>query len=308
MSAQINEENGAVEVPEPEEIEALVGSRSKANAEWEEVLGEEELKAVQLIKTGNEVFPFKLENLAYWVIKRKGGATIKYVLAKRDPKTTSLVPTSYTSSTRRTESHVSYSALCHHAGDQVVFEKDGVRLFIADANGARKAAESFDLIIDCGHVFRLSQMRDPVLGFDGELARVLAQYSTRPPIPRILTIDWDDREAPDLKPEFWPALAGMISGDVLTNCQGGHGRSGTALVCLMMALNPEYSARDAILHLRALHCPRAIESVRQHRYIDEVAKVLGREANSAEVGGINDYKAEFKALLLKSAKEYQARL
>ena len=81
----------------------------------------------------------------------------------------------------------------------------------------------------------------------------------------------------------------------MTACVGGHGRSGTSFVCLLLNNAPDYDALDAIVHVRAVHCPRAIESIFQHEYIDDVATFLGREANAKKASSINDYKAAFWA-------------
>ena len=94
----------------------------------------------------------------------------------------------------------------------------------------------------------------------------------------------------------------------MINCQGGHGRSGTALTALMMVLTPTYNCADAILHLRAVHCPRAIESKEQHEYLDKLAVSLGRKGNSGELVGVANYRERFLAIKKKAAQPYQERL
>ena len=135
--------------------------------------------------------------------------------------------------------------------------------------------------------------RGEILSGDVNLTQTLRPYRAPRFFSRVLKIDWEDRAAPDVLPEFWVELNKRLVGDVMTCCQGGHGRSGTALVCLLLVNAPDYDARDAIVHLRASHCPRAIESAVQHDYIDDVAKFLGREPNALAVREITDYKAAF---------------
>lgn len=256
------------------------------------------------MKTIN-AFPFSLANLLYWVTKRRNGTMIKYVIQDREAITIrqTALQRIHSAYQGATEDIIpwkgrSFRNLCHHNGDIAVFEQDKVQLFIADSAGAVKDPTSYNFIIDCGGVFESStRLNRSILGWDSELKRELSHFSTRPCAPRILTIDWKDREAPDLAPGFWPALAGMVTGKVMANCQGGHGRSGTAIVCLLMALNPAYSAKDAIVHLRARHCPRAIESSQQHAYIDQVAEFLGREANTKEAIKVGNFKAEFHRMI-----------
>lgn len=270
------------------------------------------------------LFPYSLEDLKYWIVKRRSGEIVKYTLVD-DSGIPGLPPSSgkkeTTSSTSKwTSGYTSYSEWCNHdPGNIPTFEYKppkgspygAMRLFIADATGIRAHKEEFDFVIDCGDVLAdlyVTRGRSLLLG-DKELTDKLGAYSlTGIEGPRILKIAWLDRKAPLLHPSFWVELAKLIKGDVVTNCQGGHGRSGTTMVCLMMVLNPEYGAADAITHLRAIHCARAIESHEQHEYIDEVADYLGREADAKKVHDIKNFKEAFLNLSHQSAKPYQDRL
>ena len=77
---------------------------------------------------------------------------------------------------------------------------------------------------------------------------------------------------------------------------------------MLMVLAPDYTPYDAICHLRALHCGRAIESKAQHDYLGEVGEFLKRENDIAKVGEVKDFRAAFLALKKESAKPYQAAL
>jgi len=57
-----------------------------------------------------------------------------------------------------------------------------------------------------------------------------------------------------------------------------------------------------------VHCPRAIEGVDQHQYINDFGKFLGREPDIERVKGVKDFKAEFLKFTLPSAQPYQDRL
>jgi hypothetical protein len=65
---------------------------------------------------------------------------------------------------------------------------------------------------------------------------------------------------------------------------------------------------DAIIHLRALHCPRAIESTFQHEYLNEVGDWLGRETNAKASEEIKSYRAAFKASKLPTAMRFKDQL
>jgi hypothetical protein len=302
-----------------------VGSLASSLQEEEE---ENDVVEMKRITDGKKetapLFPYSLEDLRYWIVKRRSGEIVKYTLSDESgipglPNGGRKESTSSSSSSQKwTSGYSSYSEWCKHdPGNVPTFEfkkkgdYDSMRLFIADAAGIRAHKEEFDFVIDCGDVLAdlyATRGRSLLLG-DKELTDKLGSYSlTGIEGPRVLKIAWLDRKAPLLHPSFWVELAKLLKGDVVTNCQGGHGRSGTTMVCLMMVLNPEYGAADAITHLRAIHCARAIESHEQHEYIDEVADYLGREADAKKVSSITNFKEAFLAMKHESAKPYQARL
>lgn len=246
-------------------------------------------------------FPFQLSDLLYWVVKRKDGTTAKFVLVNDNngpgKGESSYPPVKVPGS--GTTSYTPIGKWCNHkpvTTAPIFTSSDGqIRLFVGDSAGAKASWENFDFVIDGGDVIK-NNTPYPLLQGDEELVTSLMKYSALLlPQTRLLKIDWLDRHAPDVVPEFWVDLAGRLSGDVMTCCQGGHGRSGSAAVCLMMVLAPDYSAKDAIIHLRANHCPRAIESKDQHAYLNDVAKFLGRPEDAFEAENVKDYKAAFAA-------------
>ena len=265
---------------------------------------------------GNEVFPFKLEDLVSWTVRRKDGTVSRFTLtdATKDEIRSGkgIAPSEYshhvpeTSAAARRAITSGLGNFCDHTPDlkRPIAEFDQgrgaglspVRLYVGNYSGARSEKNSFDFIIDCGDVISLwGKQASKVLDGDEELIQALRPLTVEYPRTRVLKIDWADRKAPDVIPSFWNELSQRIAGDVMTCCIGGHGRSGTSLVCLMLANAPDYDALDAIVHLRAVHCPRAIESIEQHEYIDEVAVQLGREGNAKLARKVKDYKAAFCA-------------
>ena len=255
-------------------------------------------------------FPFKLEDLKSWTIKRTDGTVTKFVLT-----TTPLeAPSNKGPAKAETNTHYTnrsyYNGLsdyCKHTpGNEpiVTFHRDSplhdVSFWIGNMGGARATEDAFNFVVDCGDILNRFH-KTGTLSCDHELEEALDQFVTKPPATRVLKIDWDDRQAPPVLPQFWEELNKLLYGDVMTCCVGGHGRSGTAFVCLLLANAPDYDALDAIVHCRAVHCPRAIESKLQHDYIDEVAKYFKREANASLASKITDYKAAFKASIKPTA-------
>jgi hypothetical protein len=269
----------------------------------------------------SEAFGFTLSELDYWVIKRKDGETVKYMLNAGQVQPVVATTVGHHNAYNSSDAyHLSptphnYVQPCRHDAEKPVYSNDTVALYIADAHGCRRGKDWFGYVLDCGNILTVTMKtynpdeRSGLLVGDIDMVDVLDQYVEAASVPsRILQIDWDDRQEPDLQPEFWPALAKLLSGDVLCACQGGHGRSGTALTALLMCYNPEYSAKDAIIHLRAMHCARAIESVKQHEYLDKVAESLGREANAIDTQEVKSFKDAFLALKHESARPFQESL
>lgn len=252
---------------------------------------------------GTEEFRFKLADLAGWIIRKKDGTVFKYVFGQNGsigkPVSASL-PAHY-------QTQPSLSAYCQHDPAKVpIFSQDGVSLFIADSTGAKAHYKEFDAVIDGGSVIYPFKPDRPVDG-DAEYANLLNTYASEVPATRIIKITWIDRAAPPLLPGAWPALAQTLKGNILTCCQGGHGRSGTSLVALMMCLS-DYTPKEAIIHLRAAHCPRAIESKVQHDYLNDLAAFLGRPEDAHEAEQVKDYKAAFLTMTQPWGDEQRARL
>lgn len=252
-----------------------------------------------------EAFQFKPGDLVAWIQRKKDGSVVRYELTA--PATTR--KESYYQPTQVS----SVAKWCDHTPklDRSVFDdpKGQFKLFAGDAPGVRKAKSDFDLVIDGGDVLVVPKKSD-ILEGDETLVKLLEKHSTKATLtkPRVLQIDWFDRMAPELHPAFWKDLAAHLKGNVICCCQGGHGRTGTALVSLMMALT-DYDALDAITHLRAIHCPRAIESVVQHQYLNIVAAYFKRTPNALEAETVKDFRNRFLTEVnSKFAKPYQARL
>lgn len=272
----------------------------------------------QLGLANTDLFPFTLNELDSWIVKRKDGTVVKYILDTDDrDRVRALVDVDRQlparTATATTAGYVSagtVSAYCHHnPKDEPAWEDPNGKFSLhpADEYGVKTDKHKFDMVLDAGSVIAAFMPAKTLYG-DPEICGALSKYDTSETAPRIVRFDWLDRQAPDLEPAFWPALIPYLKGRVIVNCQGGHGRTGTIMVCLMM-VQTDYSALDAITHLRAVHCPRAIESVVQHQYINQVAAYLGREANALDDDKVKNFKQRFlDEVTSEFAKPYQARL
>lgn len=269
-------------------------------------------------------FPFALEDISSWVIRRKDGTVVKYTIVASGDVAKSQKPAEPKVKQASYYGNCSYSGhlsdYCDHApwpegladmpkgghSRPPVFTNGKISLWIADAPGARKTHTGFDVCIDGGNVLDVPGERDlPDIYGDPKFCAALSRHtintlkkSSLIEGPRIIKLRWFDRMAPPVLPSFWPALLVELEKmqskldrplRVLTICQGGHGRSGSALVALMMCMT-DYTPLDALTHIRALHCARAIESKVQHEYLNLLAKHLGRAENAFDVEQVKSYK------------------
>lgn len=161
---------------------------------------------------------------------------------------------------------------CQHTGVKVAITlSDGKRLY-----GARgmdiKAAGHLDLIIDCAG---LVNARRFVKASNNPRYRALNPFAW----PDVITLAWPDMTAPShVGIRFWVRLREMIPQDTAVCCMGGHGRTGTALACLLVA--DGVGGQAAIDRVRKEHCARAIETREQENYIRELATHFAHYTNS----------------------------
>ena len=103
-----------------------------------------------------------------------------------------------------------------------------------------------------------------------------------------MVLDWSDGSAPRLQPIFWPAFVSEVKAngyqDIVVCCFAGHGRTGTALACLALAMNLATDPDSAVDFVRKHHCNRAIETFSQIDYIEIVAMVLHKWQSTEKDG------------------------
>lgn len=160
-------------------------------------------------------------------------------------------------------------AHCSHKGEAPVMTINGCEI---RALGASKWYwdPSGDVILDCTN----SSPRPLILpaGFED-----LRKYHRTD--GRTIYVPWEDREAPPLQYVFWRELIKRLpaKGSLIVCCFAAHGRTGTALAALMLAADPNMTARAAIANVRKIHCFSAIESKSQERYLEDMARCKWRK-------------------------------
>lgn len=159
-----------------------------------------------------------------------------------------------------------YATACYHSTPTHVFDIGQSKIWA----GTEAYIQDFPepaLIVDCSNLFGATTLLVPP-GFEG-----LIKYGLQLPI---LQIPWPDGDLPEVKPEFWQELVKLLpAGNVYVCCAGGHGRTGTALAALRLLSVPATTVREAILEIRKVHCPEAIESDAQIKYLYDLGIMIG---------------------------------
>jgi protein-tyrosine phosphatase len=111
---------------------------------------------------------------------------------------------------------------------------------------------------------------------DKALSRLHYYTTNRLLAPVAISIPWPDFDVPALEPRFWEDMVLTIQGlrdqKVFVHCAHGHGRTGTFL-SIIAAKAKVCNPVRCIKWIRTHHCKRAVESVEQIRYIEQVVGV-----------------------------------
>lgn len=124
---------------------------------------------------------------------------------------------------------------------------------------------SFDVILNCTKSGAVLPHHKIPLSFG-------KKYTTK---AQEIEIDWPDMGAPHLAASFWKDLYDYLiktKGKMLIFCVGGHGRTGTALACMLVAAR--WKHRDAKNWIWKNYCQKAIETKSQEKYITAVETSL----------------------------------
>jgi hypothetical protein len=144
---------------------------------------------------------------------------------------------------------------CSHNPSHII-TMDGVDYFAADRQGATKF--NGDIIINL-----TSTPNFPVV-----IPEDLKEHYDIP--SEEIMVPWPDFGSPRLKMSFWETIHNVIKSreaqSVCIHCAHGHGRTGTALSCILVAMGG-YSAIEAVDIVREYHCEEAVESQEQCFYI-----------------------------------------
>jgi hypothetical protein len=168
---------------------------------------------------------------------------------------------------------VIYSSGCSHKGEQVVFEADGKKLYGSSWQGLNEYSKKWDLIIDLADNVVPRYVPPPFVRANSadrwkDLNAFAESPDTKTISAELLSLTWPDMSAPRATLQFWFALWSRLPEKTVIACVGGHGRTGTALVSLMIASGIDYYT--ALETVRKDHCKKAVETFAQEQYLHQL--------------------------------------
>jgi len=147
----------------------------------------------------------------------------------------------------------------------------GCKIHAGGIGQAKPIIHTFDLIISLLGYDPVSSSAEVQMNRGAALALPsLRQWMDRAPTHRCLSIDWPDRDVPELSLKFWKNLLHDLeafNGKMLVHCFGGHGRTGTAL-SILAKLGGMCGSEDPVKWVRRNYCMEAVESRSQIKYIN----------------------------------------
>ncbi len=134
--------------------------------------------------------------------------------------------------------------------------------------------------------------KGPILSTNKLADKILPANLRKLPDCPHLTVDWTDRAAGPVPGTFWDDLVVFLKTSKLNlkvglHCQGGHGRTGTALAILAAKAGKLSKKKDPLAYIRERYCIKAGESDTQLDYIEAMTgfKVRVGISESSSLGG-----------------------
>jgi protein-tyrosine phosphatase len=157
-------------------------------------------------------------------------------------------------------------SLCH-AGRILVFQTREMRVYGGNTHCISDIKEK-DVVIN------LTGEDEKLVRSNSAMFKHLEKYNEN---INTLSIDWPDFYVPDLNLDFWTDLCETLITEgkkekinVLVCCEGGHGRTGTALGILGCLLGAVPDHMCPVEWVRSRYCKNAVETERQVKYISDI--------------------------------------
>lgn len=160
---------------------------------------------------------------------------------------------------------------CHY--DVVpVFNLGKSTIYAGRLSDVMRSDKPFKLIVMCdpeplAHAREMVELSGPA---EKIIPRSMTEFTELP----IMRLNWPDMSAaPFLTRKWWGDLLKVIrklEGPVAVCCYGGHGRTGTALSCMVGLTSLVPKTADPVKYVRDHYCDEAVETLAQINYIEAV--------------------------------------
>lgn len=136
------------------------------------------------------------------------------------------------------------------------------------------SVRGFDLVVSLLGRRRFSEAGNLIRG--PRKWAFLRRFTSRA-IVEELVLDWKDQDSFPVGRDFWVAFYEALRDGgykkILFYCMGGHGRTGTAVGCLMTVALNIHGGR-AVKEIRDNYCKSAIETRKQEDYVRSMTKIV----------------------------------
>ena len=175
------------------------------------------------------------------------------------------------------ESYGSFKS-CFHSPQHMIASRDSTwGVWAGKKDDVKDHAKEYDVVLNLTWTSIKQINRIPIPELK-EFENYQAEYKE-------IQLDWPDYGVTNLPRAFWEKLGKYLIDNkyrMLIFCQGGHGRTGTAVACLMVTML-KFTAQEAIQWIRHNYCSSAIETTGQEAYIKRIA-AAGENVKIATVG------------------------
>jgi protein-tyrosine phosphatase len=207
------------------------------------------------------------------------GVTPEMVAAKFAPKTTPITTASASTVTGTgsiSTNGYSYAGnTCSHYPTHIIAGRNW-NVYAGKKSDVTASAHNYDVVFNMSGYSIRQEHSIPI--------ESLKKWETYNSDFSEMLMDWPDYGVVNLPVEFWQELVSYLKAGnrkMLVFCIGGHGRTGTALACLLVAgLN--WKAKRAISWIRKNYCQSAIESMSQENYIRAIENQLRKQSRKAK--------------------------
>lgn len=166
--------------------------------------------------------------------------------------------------------------LCDHLPQHIIKgQEDSWGVWAGKKEDCINHASKFDIVLNLTWTSIKAEHKIPV-----DELKHWEQYNSK---YKEIQLDWPDFGVTNLPKEFWLELIDYLKTNklrMLVFCQGGHGRTGTA-IAILLVLSMRYAPQEAINWVRLNYCEHAIESKGQEEYIKAMAPKLGESKSEA---------------------------